>query len=170
MAQHAAPRTTSRRRVLVVVGIVLASLLLAGVALAAFLLRAPITGGGTTGKATLAWSGSASVQQGPCTVAQEDGAVRIQFADVFPGDQCVITGKVTYALSRPARVQAPVFVQAPGVSLTFGSGSHLHTGDVIQGDATPMVQLVLTFGPELESGRTLTADTSAGITAVDVAA
>lgn len=166
MAQHAAPRHSSRRKFLLVAVPVLSVLLLAGVAVAAFLLRAPITGGGTTGQVTLAWSGTATAN-GACTAVREGEAVRISFDSVLPGDSCKVNGAVDYTATKPIKVQAPTFITAPGVSVAFTPNSGIQTGDVLTGHRTPAVELMITFGPGLVPGQTLAADATAGITAVD---
>ena len=168
------PRWSRRKRFLVLGLPILTVLLVAGVAIAAILLRAPITGGGTAGQLTLSWGTAPSVMSGPCTTSMSaDKKLTINFTNVVAGDSCKITGAtVEYTLTRDMVVNPPKYISAPGITLKFASTSVLQEGLVLAGDGNPgskRVDLDLTFGPGLVLGQTYTADTDAGITVSEVA-
>lgn len=180
MALHRAmesPSWTRRKRLLVIGLPIFAVLLVAGVAIAAILLRAPILGGGTAGKLTLAWEAPANpTVTGPCTASMSsDKKLTVNFSNVVAGDSCSITGlKVDYAITRDVRVNAPKFVTAPGIAMTFSQSSGIQEGQVLTASPTGNmvavpVALDLTFSEGLVVGQTYTADADAGITATEVA-
>ncbi len=168
-------RPARRRRRIVIGTAVGLVLLLAGVAAAAYLARARITGGGTAGQVTLNWiqeqptvvskSGAVTVTaalEGP----QAESPIRIDFANALPGDAFTIQARVRSDSSTPLTVNPPKFVDSPFVTTTFGPASALQTGQVIPtGPQLIMVQIRVTFADNLAPGTALPAAADAGITA-----
>lgn len=180
MSQHEAPITirngpARHRRRVVIGGAVAVVLLVAGVAVAALLARAPITGGGSAGSVSLGWApnpaptvaktGSVNVTAGLET-PNSGAPLRIDFTNALPGDTFTVTGTVIVNSSAVLTVNAPKFVNSADVVTTFDTGSELTTGATIPtGQRSYIVKIKVTFAATLAPGTSLPAAADAGVTA-----